>query len=112
MTAATWVALVALIVGAFGCIARMVIRDVCEPRDLPIYVAHKPHPAAKRMYQPRWPVIYTHAAPGRPLTLEQAHEDMQQHRDCDPESCPRRQAALTTLIDAGHITPDSHRIRS
>lgn len=100
----TWAILGTLIVAAFGYIAVMLFRDIREPRDL--LVDHTPHHAAARMYQ-HGPVIYTHSAPARPFTPEQAHEAMQQHRECD--HCPRRHAARDALIEAGHITPDSHR---
>ncbi|MFJ1460834.1 hypothetical protein [Nocardia sp. N2S4-5] len=52
---------------------------------------------------------YTHTAPGRPFTLQQAHAAMQQHRDCRREDCPRKRAAYRTLVEARRIRPDSGR---
>ncbi|WP_280264634.1 hypothetical protein [Nocardia wallacei] len=43
------------------------------------------------------------------LDTEQAHAAMQQHLNCTIEDCPRRASAVQTLIDAGHLKPDSHR---
>ncbi|MBU3063136.1 hypothetical protein KO481_16570 [Nocardia sp. NEAU-G5] len=47
--------------------------------------------------------VYTHTAPARPLSVEQAHTITQQHRYCDAEECPRKRAAIRVLIEAGRM---------
>jgi hypothetical protein len=44
--------------------------------------------------------------PGRPLSIAEAHQAMQVHREHD---CARRRVALAMLIAEGRITPDSAR---
>jgi hypothetical protein len=56
-----------------------------------------------------WPGASPHEAPERPLSVDEAHREMQQHRGCRSDQCPRKQAARQTLIDAGHMTPDPSR---
>ncbi|MBF6301343.1 hypothetical protein IU459_27940 [Nocardia amamiensis] len=46
-----------------------------------------------------------HRAPPAPLTLDQAHRVAQDHRECLAEDCPRKRAALRTLITAGKLAP-------
>jgi hypothetical protein len=56
------------------------------------------------------PVIgWTHDAPLQPFTVADAHREMQRHRSCLREDCPRKQAAWRTLVGAGHIRPDTGR---
>ncbi len=43
------------------------------------------------------------------LTIERAHTIMQMHLDCRTEECPRRRAAVRTLVYAGRLVPDSSR---
>jgi hypothetical protein len=50
-----------------------------------------------------------HAAPERPLNVDEAHREMQRHRECRTDQCPLKAAARHTLIEAGHITPDPSR---
>gem|GEM_PF-4029649 len=45
------------------------------------------------------------------LTTKRAHVIMQMHLSCRTEECPRRRAAVRTLIWAGHLVPDSSRAR-
>ncbi|WP_195110068.1 hypothetical protein [Nocardia transvalensis] len=54
-------------------------------------------------------VVWYHGAPVRPLTEQQAHRITQLHRDCGPDVCPRKAAALSVLIAAGKVKPDSSR---
>ena len=42
--------------------------------------------------------------PGQPLSVDQAHQVMQQHLRCPTGSCPARRAALTVLTAAGRYT--------
>jgi hypothetical protein len=56
-----------------------------------------------------WPVRSPHEAPERPLSVEEAHRLMQQHRQCRADQCPRKKAARQTLIAAGHMKPDPSR---
>ncbi|MGF6884087.1 hypothetical protein ABIA39_003672 [Nocardia sp. GAS34] len=44
------------------------------------------------------------------LTPERAHSIMQMHLDCHTDECPRRRAAVRTLIQSGHLVPDSSRV--
>lgn len=50
-----------------------------------------------------------HAVPTSPFTVEQAHRIMQFHVACRAHRCPRKAAALTTLVEAGRVVPDSSR---
>ncbi|MBB5916824.1 hypothetical protein BJY24_005736 [Nocardia transvalensis] len=52
----------------------------------------------------------THDAPDTPPSVPEAHRDMQRHRLCAREDCPRKRIAYQVLVDAGHLTPDSGRI--
>jgi len=56
-----------------------------------------------------WPRVWTHTAPDEPFTIPQAHREMQRHRDCGLDHCPRKDAAFTVLVEAGRVTPDSSR---
>jgi hypothetical protein len=44
------------------------------------------------------------------LTPERAHTIMQMHHNCRTEECPRRRAAVQTLVRAGLLVPDSSRV--
>ncbi|MGO4649588.1 hypothetical protein AB4305_32340 [Nocardia sp. 2YAB30] len=46
-----------------------------------------------------------HAAPVRPYSVDNAHWVMQDHIDCDTDSCHAKRAAFRTLVEAGHVTP-------
>ncbi|MGV9680052.1 hypothetical protein ACWDSJ_32630 [Nocardia sp. NPDC003482] len=70
------------------------------------------HEIQDRIGQEQQAVGWLHNAPHGPLTPDQAHKITQQHRDCVLEDCPRKQAALRTLIEAGRMKPDSGRIRT
>lgn len=54
-----------------------------------------------------YPSAYTHAAPGRPFEVQQAHEVMQAHRECSLDECPHKDAAYRALVEAGRIRPRS-----
>ncbi|MGS2809309.1 hypothetical protein [Nocardia sp. MW-W600-9] len=41
------------------------------------------------------------------FTIEQAHREMQLHRNCQLEHCPRSAVAFGVLVEAGHAMPDS-----
>ncbi|WP_425302582.1 hypothetical protein [Nocardia wallacei] len=43
------------------------------------------------------------------LTPQKAHAIMQMHLNCRTEECPRRRAAVRTLVEAGRLVPDSSR---
>jgi hypothetical protein len=55
------------------------------------------------------PVSSPHAAPERPLSVDEAHREMQRHRECRADQCQRKAAARQTLITAGHMKPDTSR---
>ncbi|WP_067468547.1 hypothetical protein [Nocardia amamiensis] len=56
-----------------------------------------------------WPHAWTHRAPDTPFTVKEAHDEMQRHRDCRLDHCPRKDAAFTVLIETGRVRPDSSR---
>lgn len=56
-----------------------------------------------------WTAWWTHEAPDHALNVVGAHRIMQQHRNCDRESCPRKAVAYRVLVEARHIRPDSGR---
>ncbi|WP_216902106.1 hypothetical protein [Nocardia alni] len=53
--------------------------------------------------------VTSHSAPNRPLSLERAHRVMQVHAGCSTEDCRHKRAAYETLVNAGHLVPDSSR---
>ncbi|MBB5915125.1 hypothetical protein BJY24_003992 [Nocardia transvalensis] len=59
--------------------------------------------------QTLWTERYTHEAPTYPLTVTGAHREMQRHRGCDREDCPRKAVAYRVLVEARHIKPDAGR---
>lgn len=58
-----------------------------------------------------WPAGWPHEAPEHQLTITEAHQITQRHRECRADQCPRKAAALQTLIDSGRMTPDTSRQR-
>ncbi|MEU6587543.1 hypothetical protein [Nocardia sp. NPDC046763] len=48
---------------------------------------------------------WSHLAPDHPLSVQEAHRTMQQHRRCPVAECARKAAAFRALIDAGRIKP-------
>ncbi|WP_132369818.1 hypothetical protein [Nocardia alba] len=56
-----------------------------------------------------WPNSWTHDAPDRPFTADEAHREMQVHRSCRLDGCDRKAVAFRTLIEAGRVTPDTSR---
>jgi hypothetical protein len=40
--------------------------------------------------------------PPEQLSVDQAHQVMQEHLRCQSATCPQRQAALAVLVEAGH----------
>lgn len=96
-TAASWLALLALVVFFGGVVVRL-LRTESDTDEL----SEMPTQTLEFM-------AYTHTAPSRPFTVQQAHRAMQQHRNCRRDDCPRKRAAYQTLVDARHIRPDSGR---
>jgi hypothetical protein len=56
-----------------------------------------------------WPNPWTHDTPGRLLTVDEAHREMQVHRNCRLDGCVRKAAAFSVLIEAGRVKPDTSR---
>lgn len=56
-----------------------------------------------------WPTGWPHEAPEHPLSVPEAHQTMQHHRQCCADQCPRKAAARQVLIDAGRMRPDTSR---
>lgn len=52
-----------------------------------------------------------HQAPAQPFTINQAHAVMQLHVACRAKKCPRKAAALQTLISAGRLIPPASKPR-
>ncbi len=48
---------------------------------------------------------WLHAPPSRPFPPDEAQRVMQDHRHCDPAECPRKLAAIDTLIRSGRMKP-------
>ncbi len=46
-----------------------------------------------------------HRAPSTPFTVGQAHTVMRYHVACRAKYCPRKNAALQTLVAAGAVVP-------
>lgn len=47
---------------------------------------------------------WTHTAPEQPFSVDEAHHEMQQHRDCLLDNCNRKSAAFNVLVEAGRAT--------
>ncbi|MBB5914301.1 hypothetical protein BJY24_003168 [Nocardia transvalensis] len=45
------------------------------------------------------------------MTTDYAHLIMQNHIDCPTLACPVKRQAKLCLVEAGLLTPDSHRTR-
>lgn len=52
-----------------------------------------------------------HQAPIVPFTIQQAHTVMRYHVACRAKRCPRKAAALDTLIEAGRVVPSQTKPR-
>ncbi|MBH0777251.1 hypothetical protein IT779_13260 [Nocardia sp. NEAU-351] len=57
------------------------------------------------------PTGWPHEAPDRPLSVTEAHQAMQRHRDCHTDECARKTAARDVLIAAGRMVPAQPRTR-
>lgn len=68
-------------------------------------------PPARIVDPALWPVGWPHEAPDHPLSAAEAHQTMQRHSGCSRAECPRKAAAYTVLVAAGHIRPDTGRTR-
>lgn len=55
---------------------------------------------------------WSHDAPGISLTISQAHDVMQLHRECRMENCDRKRAAYWMLVAEGRIRPDGRAERT
>ncbi|MGW4330539.1 hypothetical protein ACWEKR_32200 [Nocardia sp. NPDC004573] len=52
-----------------------------------------------------------HQAPLVPFTISQAHAVMRYHIACRAKRCPRKAAALNTLVQAGRVVPSETKPR-
>lgn len=101
-TATTWVVIFA--VAAFA--AAMIVVP-CLQGGL-IAREERPLPTGSAgLRRPLWVC----AEPPVRFTVEQAHREMQLHRHHLAEDCPRKAAAFRVLVQEGHATPDTGRIR-
>jgi hypothetical protein len=55
--------------------------------------------------------IADHHAPQGPISVQEAHRYLQQHRECQIDECDRKAAAWRVLVEEGKIRPDSSRDR-
>lgn len=55
------------------------------------------------------PARSSHRPPPGGLNVEQAHREMQRHRECSVIDCPAKETAQAVLIEAGHMVPDPRR---
>jgi hypothetical protein len=104
---ATWIIGGGISAIALGVIIIVVAIDVLYPRDdLPqLHRERHPAPQGLRLLVQEFPTIQIHAAPPGPLSIDQAHAITQQHIACAVDDCPRKRAAVDTLIDAGRMRP-------
>ncbi|MGW4773646.1 hypothetical protein ACWEO2_37120 [Nocardia sp. NPDC004278] len=58
-----------------------------------------------------WELEPSHRAPAEPYTPEQAHAEMQRHRECSTALCPAKHSAFWTLVDVGQAVPDARAVR-
>jgi len=58
---------------------------------------------------PRLLAMVPHRAPSVPLTVEQAYVEMRNHVGCGVYRCPRKNAALWTLMGAHRVRVDVDR---
>ncbi|WP_329408290.1 hypothetical protein OG563_38745 [Nocardia vinacea] len=58
-----------------------------------------------------WQLEPSHRAPEVPYTAEQAHAELQRHRECGTNLCAAKYEAFWTLVDAGHSVPDVRAVR-
>lgn len=54
-----------------------------------------------------WVDDWSHAAPDYQMGTDEAHLTMQRHRECRRSACARKDAAYMTLVDVGHIKPQT-----
>ncbi|MGW4370788.1 hypothetical protein ACWEKT_34630 [Nocardia takedensis] len=52
-----------------------------------------------------------HQPPTVPFTIDQAHSVMQFHVTCRASRCPRKAAALETLVEAGRVVLSTTKAR-
>jgi len=106
-SASTWIIGGGLVAITLGVIVVMVAVDIRSSRDdLP-----QPHPEGRapsqslRVVVQEFPTIEIHTAPPWPLSIDQAHATTQRHIACAVEDCPRKRAAVDTLIRSGRMKP-------
>lgn len=58
-----------------------------------------------------WPRNWPHEMPEKALSIIEAHQAMQLHRNCRKEECARKRAAWDVLVESRRIVPDSGRVR-
>ncbi|WP_156959450.1 hypothetical protein [Nocardia sp. BMG51109] len=108
MSATAWAAAIVILIGV-AVLVLILHADLTYPRsDLPIVQSARtldPHPPQRRWDDTVYVVPYTHAAPGRPPTIPQAHAIMQQHVDCRSADCARKREARRVLVEAGRMRP-------
>lgn len=96
-----------LLIGVAAALAALAFAAFSLPAAHPKPAKNRPTqdytPMNRDMWVPGWP----HEAPPAdfPFTVAQAHQVMRTHRACRRSTCPRKDAAWMTLVDAGHIRP-------
>lgn len=51
-----------------------------------------------------------HSRPDEPFSCAEAHEVWRDLINCDVETCPKKQAAFDTLVEAKKVTPSTSRV--
>ncbi|MEU1982329.1 hypothetical protein [Nocardia sp. NPDC019395] len=82
---------------------------VCDTCDLitvcPGQLWMKTCSAAQIRFESTWLPENWQSEPSAQLRILEAHRIMQEHRSCNPLTCPRKAAAFTRLVDAGRLVP-------
>lgn len=88
------------------------VPDSMKARPAPFATATRPAESKRSVTtEIRWNTWWTHDAPPLTFTVAEAHQEMQRHRGCSAQSCPRKAAAFSALVESGRIQPDSSRYR-
>lgn len=86
---------VAVVIGLVLWSDRNAFRDIADSRP------RQNAPDARCRVE--FPTVILHSAPPFPFNVDQAHATMRMHRDCPRIDCPRKRAAVDTLVMSGHM---------
>lgn len=100
--ATTWV-----LIGALACFGAATVGGLALQNAL---LSREPASSRPAVVMPRRTSWVCDEPPVR-FNIAQAHRAMQIHRDHLLDECPRKRAAFRVLVEEGHATPDTGRIR-